>query len=614
MRTYTILALTGCLFLSLLTATAAKPKTPATKSTTAAAAEKDSIPYSNGSIDKKFQPVLEPVERILVLPGLEQLTETKQPMIFSITESPASLKGEYNPLPAAGIQQEFPASKQLGYVRLGVGNHRSFLGDIQMNLLRLPTQSLDIHFMHRSVFGDVLFPSGNIDEAYRADNHASMNYRASMSKTVLEVSLGERFNFWNLYGKSNVTGVDTLIMPRGQWSTDGYFTFGLKSKDLENPISWAVKSEGHLFRLGNGVSSSTNKPAVSKGGAEREIRLVGNVDYDLSERVRLGVDAVVRNFSYRLPTTYDIDGTLPNTVPSLITEFEDRDYLELSPNATVFYKNWMLKGGIKLSIPSIISESVRPNVIASAITPLSKKVVLRLGLDGGVEPLSYREGIALNPWLDPAIRLRSTWTPYDLSAGLDYRPISNLRLTTEFGMNTTLDAPFFTNASTTATAGVNNAGGQLFTVEYMNSTQVHLELNGEYSVENLMTLIGSIRYNEFVNSSDNPTVDALLAANGRRAWYHPGVEARLRADIRLMDKLTCFADYRLEALRYAQTPTAYSIMLNPINDLSFGANYKMSKEVGIFMHVNNLLDQRYQVYYGHPVHGFTAVVGGSVSF
>ncbi len=608
MRTYTILALTGSLLLAALTATAAKTTKPKTSTTV-----KDSIPYSDGTVDRKFQPVLESVDRILVLPNLEQQVETKQPMIFSIAESPASLKGEYNPLPAAGIQQEFPSAKQVGYVRLGVGNHRSFLGDVQLNLLRAPTQSFDINFMHRSIFGEVLFPSGEIDEAYNAENHAVMNYRASMPKTVLEVSLGERFNFWNMYGKAASLAVDTLKTPGSQWSTDGYFTFGLRSKDLENPVSWAVKSEGHLFRLGNGVSSSTSKPTVSKGGSENEIKLTGSMNYDLNDRVRLGVDVKIRNFTYRLPTTFDIDATTPNTPPSLATEFEDRDYLELAPNATLFYKNWRFKAGVKLSIPSLIRESVRPNLIASAITPLGRKMVLRFELDGGVEPLSYREGIAMNPWLDPSIRLRSAWKPLDLKAGLDIRLLSNLRISTEIGANNTLDAPFFSNVLP-FTAGVNNACGHLFTVEYMNSTQVHAEINGEYSVENLLTILGSVRYNSYSNTSENAIIETQLAANGRKAWYKPGVEARLRADVRPVDKLTLFADYRLEALRYAPTATAFSAMMNPINDLSFGANYKMSKEVGIFMHVNNLLDQRYQVYNGYPVHGFTALVGGSVSF
>ncbi len=608
MRTSTILALTGLLLLVSHTATAAKQPKPKTRTTV-----KDSIPYSDGSVDKKFKPVLEPVDRILVLPSLEQQVEVKQPMIFSIAESPASLKGEYNPLPAAGIQQEFPSAKQLGYVRLGVGNHRSFLGDVQLNLLRKPTQSFDINFLHRSIFGEVLFPSGEIDEAYNAENHAVMNYRATMPKTVLEVSLGERFNFWNSYGKVASVGVDTLKSPGSQWSTDGYFTFGLRSKDLDNPVSWAVKSEGHLFRLGNGVSSYASKPIVSIGGAENEIKLTGSFNYDLNDRVRLGVDAKIRNFTYRLPTSYKIDATTPNLPPSLGTEFENRDYLELSPNATLFYKNWRFKGGVKLSIPSLIRESVRPNLIASAITPLGRKIVLRFVLDGGVEPMSYREGIAMNPWLDPAIRLRSAWKPYDLTAGLDFRPLSNLRIGTEVGANTTLDAPFFSNVLPFA-AGVNNACGHLFTVEYMTSTQAHAEINGEYSVENLLTILGSVRYNVYMNASDNSTIDAQLAANGRKAWYKPGVEARLRADVRPVDKLTIFADYRMEALRYAPTATAFSAMMDPINDLSFGANYKMSKEVGIFMHVNNLLDQRYQVYNGYPVHGFTALVGGSVSF
>ncbi len=612
MRTSTIFALASCLFIGTLSATAAKAKTKTTKpkvSTTV----KDSVPYSDGTVDRKFQPVLEPVDRILVLPGLEQQTETKQPMVFSIVESPASLKGEYNPLPAAGIQQEFPTAKQLGYVRLGVGNHRAFLGDVQLNLVRASTQSFDVNFRHRSIFGEVLFPSGEIDEAYNAENNFVMNYRASMAKIVLEASLGERFNFWNNYGKWSATGVDTLKVPGSQWSTDGSFTFGLKSKDLENPVSWSVKSEGHLFRLGNGVSSSANKPIVTKGGAENEIKLTGSLNFDMNERVRLGVDAKIRNFSYRLPVTYDIDATTPTILPSLSKEFEDRDYLELAPNATFFYRNWRFKAGLKLSIPSLISESVRPNLIASAITPLGRKVVLRIVLDGGVEPLSYREGIAMNPWLDPAIRLRSSWKPYDVTGGLDFRPLSNLRISTEIGFNTTMDAPFFTNALP-GIAGVNNACGHLFTVEYMTSTQAHVEINGEYSVENRLTVLGSIRYNAYTNTSDNASIDAQLAANGRKAWYKPGVEARLRADVRPVDKLTVFADYRLEALRYAATSTAFSKMLNPINDLSFGANYKMGKEVGIFMHVNNLLDQRYQVYYGFPVHGFTALVGGSVSF
>ncbi len=337
------------------------------------------------------------------------------------------------------------------------------------------------------------------------------------------------------------------------------------------------------------------------------------MNYDLNERVRIGVDALIRNFSYRLPSSYDIDAVNPNIIPSLTSEFENRDYLELTPNATLFIRNWRFKGGVKLSIPSIVSESVRPNLVASAITPIGRKVVLHIDLDGGVEPMSYREGVALNPWLDPAIRLRSAWRPYDVTGGLDFRPLSNLRISTEIGLNTTMDAPFFTNALP-GSAGVNNACGHLFTVEYMNSTKAHAEINGEYSIVNMLTILGSVRYNMYSNTSNNASTDALLAANGRRAWYKPGVEARLRADVRPVDKLTIFADYKMEALRYAPTATAFCKMMNPVNDLSFGANYKMSKEVGIFMHVNNLLDQRYQVYYGYPVHGFTAVVGGSVSF
>jgi hypothetical protein len=617
MRTSVLSILTVCLWLATMTAYPAKPTKPKTSTAT-----KDSIPVSDGTVDRKFLPILEPVERILVLPGIESQTETRQPMIYSIIESPASLRGEYTPLPAAGILQEFPSANQLGYLRLGVGNHRSFVGDVQLNLLRAPTQSFDVNFRHRSVFGEVLLRTNDVEEAYNAENDLLLNYKAFISKTVLEASLGERFTFWNYYGKRDSYGADTLNMPSGQWSTDGHFSFGLKSRDLENPLTWGIKTQGHLFRLGKGVASWTNKPLETIGGAEHELKLVGTLNYELNQRMHIGVDACLRTFTYRLPTTFASSGTDANNPKDLSTEFQKRDYLEFQPNATLFYKNWRFTAGFKLSIPSLVTESVHPNLVASAITPLSKTTVLRLVLDGGVETNSYREGIGMNPYLDPSIRLHSSWKPYDLTAGLDFRPVPNFRISPEVGINTTLDAPFFFNA-TPEVNGINNSCGKLFSVEYMTSTHLRVELNGQYTDGHLFTVLGSIRYNHYLNVSNKAGLDSILSANGRKAWYKPGVEAHVRVDVNPIEKLTIFADYRLEGLRFAPirsdltSSSSYSNWferLNAINDLSLGANYNVSKGVGIFMHVNNLLDQRYEVYYGYPVHGFTAVVGGSVTF
>jgi hypothetical protein len=626
MRTTTLFALTALLAFGTQTplcAQKSKSSTSKKAESTKSAVVKDTLVEtpSKGSIDRKFQPVLEPVERILVLPSLETHSDAKQPMVFSFTESPASLKGEYTPLPAAGIIQDFPAAQQLGFLRLGVGNHRSFAGDVQLNLLRKSTQTLDVEFSHRSVFGDVVFTNAEVDNAYYSDNDFQINYKSFQGKTILEASVGEQFRFWNYYGRRAAFGMDTLSMPQSQWSTDGHFSVGLSSNDLTNPLSWKAKITGRLFRLGNGLSSSALFPSEPMGGAEREFKLEASGQYEQSKRLNYGVDLCLRNFNYRLPVSYSVEGTTPTVPASLEAEFENRGYFEFMPNATLYYQNWRFKGGLKLSIPTLITESVRPNIVASAITPLSKKAVLSLSLDGGVTPNSYREGIGMNPFLDPAIRLRSSWKVFDLQGKIDYRPQASLCLSPEVGLSSTVDAPYFTNALP-GTAGVNNTLGRMFTVRYMNTTQWYFQATGRYSVNQLFAFLGSVKFNTYQNHSDQSDIDKALQHNFRRAWYRPGVEAHLRCDVNPVEPLTLYADYKLEALRYAcvrtdragSSETDFCKNIGDINNLSVGANYNVSKGVGIFLNVNNVLDQRYEGYYGYPVHGFTAVIGGSVAF
>jgi hypothetical protein len=602
MRTRNILTLTVCLLLTSSLASAAKKTN--TKSSTA----KDSLKTTEGTIDKKFQPVLEPVERILVLPEAEPQTTTKQPMTFSIAESPASLQSEYTPLPAAGIMQEFPAASQRGYVRLGLGSHRSYVGDAQLNLLRKPTQTFDINFRHRSIFGDLLLNDGQTTaNAYNADNNLLLTYKVHRASTDLDINLGERATFWNYYGRWSNTG--TLTMDDGQWSTDGYFHVGLQSSNLESPYSYNIKATGHLFRLGKGIQNGTD-PAKPRGGTERDFTIEGRVNYKVDEVFSLGMNAKIRNFGYKAPTSWPIREEVAYPSIALENAFEDRRHLDLAPFVNMNYKNWLLSAGLKLSIPSLPQEKVRPNIVASAMTPLNDKSMLRLTLDGGVKALSYREGIEMNRYLDPSIRLESYWKPIDLAFAIDYRPSANFRVSPEMGFNTTKDAPFFYNTG----AGVDNAKGKVFSVEYMNSTQIHLGVNGQYTYDNFMTLFGSLAYDFYQNSSETDSIDAKLEKNGRKAWYKPGLIINLRAEVNPVEKLTLFADYRMEGLRYAATPNGFCEQLEVLNDLSLGANYNVVKGVGIFLHVNNLLDQRYEEYAAYPVHGFSALLGGSVSF
>ncbi|MDD4922356.1 MAG: hypothetical protein PHS30_07755 [Bacteroidales bacterium] len=576
-------------------------------------AKKDTLIQRDLILEKEYQPTVESAEKIQVSPEIEIKTIAKRPLDFSITESPTTIQGDYNPLPAAGVQMTFPASNKLGYIRLGVGSHRSFVGDAQVNLLRKAKQTLDFSFQNRSIFGDLTNPAGETNRSYSNKNKFLASYKLHRDNTEIDADFAEQYKTWNYYGtwRTDSLPAEALSIPGKQWSSDTRFGFGIKSKNLGQPFSYIIHADAHLFRLGRGITSAAS-PAEEKGGREKEFKINAALNYDLSPVFKLGLDAIMRNFTYRAPVSWPADETNTYNADLISKNFADRHWFEFSPYARMTYKKWILTAGLKLSIPTLESERVKANIIASASKALGDKAVFNAKLDGGAQPLSYREGLEMNPYLDPSIRLSSSWKVIDLSAQIDYRPFQSLRLTPVLGYDVTKNAPFFYNGL--SGEGVNNAYGNLFSVKYMTSNRLRFGVNGLYSFRSLLTILGEININRYLNFSETDDINNQLKDSGRKAWYKPGFEMRLRADVNPIEEVNLFLDYRMEALRYAADNNSFCKKLDDICDLTLGANYKLTKDVGLFLHLNNLLDQRYEVWNAYTVHGFTAVLGGSVSF
>lgn len=600
-KTYTILVLAGCAIGVSLSAQTSK---------------KDTLIQRDLIMEKEYKPVVENAEIILELPDIEEQVLAKQAPEFSVSESPAFLQGEYVPLPAARFKTSFPFGNQFGYIRLGVGGHRSFLGDAQFNLLRKSKQTLDINFQHRSIFGDMTLSAGEKQRAYMNNNSFLATYKLHLIRSEIDADLSEKYNSWNYYGtwRTDSLGPNALSVPEGQWSLDSKFGIGLKSKNLGQPFSYILYAESRGFRLGRGATSALSIPADAKGGLEKETAARATLNYDLNNVFHLGIDAHLRSFKYRPPVSRPADETGIYDAAEIAKNFEDRNWFEFNPYAKMTYKKWMLSAGFKMSIPTLESERVRWNITASASTPLGEKAAFRVALDGGVKPQSYREGIEMNPYIDPSIRLKSSWKLIDLNAGIDYRLSQKLRLSPLVSYDISTDMPFFYNGYPSLSGGVNDAYGNLFSVKYMTSNRLRIGVNSLYSLHRLLTILGEVSYNKYLNYSNSSTIDDLLKANGRKAWNKPGMEMRLRADITPVEKVNIFVDYKMEALRYTADATNFCRRMDDIHNIDLGVNYKLTKEVGTFLHVNNLLDQRYEVWNAYQVHGFTAVIGGSVSF
>ena len=54
--------------------------------------------------------------------------------------------------------------------------------------------------------------------------------------------------------------------------------------------------------------------------------------------------------------------------------------------------------------------------------------------------------------------------------------------------------------------------------------------------------------------------------------------------------------------------------MNNINELSLTATYTLNDTFGFYAKVNNLLSQKYELYYGYPMQRLSAQVGVNINF
>ena len=577
-------------------------------------ATKDTIIRRDMVLEKEYQPEVVTSERMILLPELEKISAGKKQPIFSLTGNPARIKGEYLPLPAPELKAEYPAQDQLGYFSLGAGSKLSFFADGQLNLIRKPKQALDIRLMHSSIFGDITNTMNVNSRAYNNNNRIMANYKLHLPGNELTVGLSEKYNAWNYYGtwQNPLTAIGDAYpnVPGGQWLSDTKFSAGFKSKNLNQAFTWNIGAESHIFRLGRGIPAPLTTDKV-KGGRENELHIKAILNYDISENFHIGLDGQILQFSYRSPDSYSLDETFYN---DQATYFKKQNWIVVNPYARWTYKKWEIKTGLKVTVPSLETQKVKYNLTASATTSINDKASFRLSVDGGMLPVSYREGFEMNQYLDPSIRIMPLWKPIGISAGIDYRPIKSLRISPVLEYERVNNMPFFYNGYPSPSEYINQTYGHLFSVKYMKSNRISIGADVLYNYRNKLTISGNARYNQYVNYSDDATVDAQLDVNGRKAWYNPALEIQCRLDYKPVEKISLFAGYQIFAMRYAATPDAFSAKLDDINDLNIGVIWMMAKDVNVFFKLDNMLDQRYDIWNGYRVHGFSAMVGGSVSF
>lgn len=552
-------------------------------------------------LEKDYIPVVDKQERIIVTPETEPYSVTKRELNFSLDESRTSkVKADYNPLPVASLQNN-TTKPEFGYIRLGVGSHRSFLGDGHINILHRKKNYLDANLYHRSIFGKMDNNLGQNKRAVSNKNNISINYNYNSNSYLLNASIEEALYFWNYYGISKNTASTIYFKdPSTQWSSDTKFTFGIKSKNQGQDLLYSLYVEKGIYRLGRSFAAAGESVSGTKGGREGRNIVKGNIAYLINNSFKFNLHADVNSFTYRSPKN-SATGT------GSVYNFKDQAWIAVRPSLSFYYEKWKLDAGIKLNIPTLEHEKVLFSPYIAATTPIADHISFNAKLDGGIKYYSYTESLKINPWINPSERMRTEKTPVRIKAELDIKPVKTLRVKPFFSYSYTKHVSYFYNYSNRLIPinDINYSRGKIFDIAAINTNKVSFGLDFLQSYKEMISVSGLFKYNIY-SLSDN-------IYNFDKALNKPAFVMDIRTDFHPADKLSFYAQWNVRGLRYKYDINGTDSKMDNISCINIGGHYKINNKIGIFINIDNLLDNRYEIQPNYKVHGFTAMIGGSVN-
>ncbi|MDH5474613.1 MAG: hypothetical protein OEX22_02865 [Cyclobacteriaceae bacterium] len=184
----------------------------------------------------------------------------------------------------------------------------------------------------------------------------------------------------------------------------------------------------------------------------------------------------------------------------------------------------------------------------------------------------YTLGLSLNAQMNA----KST-----LKVGLDYGSYKN----SHFFMNNPNNQSQFLLVYDTGSISVMNFHGQF---SYSNGSTVQLSARGDY-YEYRMDIL-------------------------QEAWHRPQYKIGIQGIFNLYEKILLITDVAFMGGIKALDQGSSTIVLDPIIDLNFKAEYLFSKRFSVFVHLKNILGNEYQLYSRYPVRGFQVLGGISYSF
>ena len=554
-------------------------------------------------VEREFQPVIKNAGKLNISP---QPVEPEAKLLsahYTDFYLPLSINNNIHPLSATEFSP-MNSQGQNGFARLGLGNFYNTSADFFYSLLKRPDMQLDVFFNHLGTFGDKLHSTSKAGLAF--DKYLNnMDLFAGMDGQLERLKYyGNNFNLnspvdlnalTHIYGNATFTEQKLISISRPPLSyslqqlaeNSNMETFnrfhaygGIRSLPTAQDIKFLAKLDYQLFKNQYGIN-------------ENLIHLSGGVTMPYKEN-NLGLDIELYQIKY---TSKAADS------------FNFWDYYSvfmLNPFYAIEHPEWKVRLGMKAAFSMKQGRPFSPSAdIEAEWKPFPQWLSLYGGLSGNYTINSINKTFEENCFIFPDLRIKDTYTPFQGYAGIKIKPVNNVMIDV-FVDYRYIDQQYFFVNKEYASNQINAPDSVLYTNRFnvVYSDASHFKSGGRVAFND--------EKNRF-NAEFQAAYNWWKTKNTAFAWLQPKWEADMKASLGLTSNINASVSLFYKADRYALLGNE-AVKMENILDLNLGASYVFNKSVSAYLHLNNLLNNHYQYFYGYDVQGFNFMIGAVLSF
>ena len=506
-------------------------------------------------IMKEYEGKVKDADKITLTPNIPEDKETTPRLTYNIPQRDfKDISFEPNPLKPLGMSTEKLERYNQSYIRLGVGSQLTALADLMYNdHNKANTLRYGFFYDHLSQYG---FKIKN--EKYTDDQLG-----AYMKYFVNKLELSAGFGFHNLrthfYGSPDTTYDGKAVL---QNLRNYDLTLGIKNSQKNTlGIDYYALFRGNYFQetYGGGNEYFVNGKLGASYGFKKFHSVFLDFQFDVSSYNTSQADLLRTLFYTTLGYKFNNDDWKARAAIGIVadnsTVYALPDlYLEkrLYEHKLLAYAGWE----IRLDKNSFQSLSAENNYINSIIELKNTRVSdLYGGLKGTIENFSYNVRFA-------------------------YKDIYNM-------------AFYYTN--------------------YFDTKRFYVAYDPNVKDFNALIELG-YNYKQNLRFLWTTDINSYSPGDNQYAWYNPLLKTSLKVSYIIEKKIIVGADIYGFTNYYGFLGNTNILTIKGTADVNLNVEYIFNKRVSFFGKLNNIANQRYQIYANYPVYGINGLVGAKFSF